>query len=117
MDHIYMEYDQEIESYLVSFPREVLLNALETWGSDFMQELCERSDQVGLLVDTNTHNFESIACLKWLKNFLTEEPVVTIGINRVAFVQPVQYRMPEVVTESEAYFSTCKEAYEWLLIR
>jgi hypothetical protein len=114
MSQIHTEYCQEIGSYLVRFPSQISLNALKVWGSEFALQLQERPAPAGLLLDTNTHEFESVDCLKWLKGFLTERAVLRSGISRVAFVQPGQYRMPEVVTESEAYFLTVKEAYEWL---
>lgn len=114
MNQVRTEYRQEIGAYLVSFPSEVSLNALKIWGSGFTLELQARSGPAGLLVDTNTHAFESTDCLKWLRKFFTEEPVLRHKINRVTFVQPVQYRAPEIVNESEAYFSTVEEACEWL---
>lgn len=117
MSQVHMEYHQEIKGYLVSFPSKVSLIALKIWGSEFTLELQAHSGQAGLLLDTNAHDFESTDCLKWLREFFTEEHVVRRKISRVAFVQPVQYRMPEIVTESEAYFSTVKEAYEWLSLK
>lgn len=115
MNQVHTEYRQEIGAYLVGFPSEVSLNALKMWGSEFTLELQARSGPAGLLLDTNSHDFESTDCLKWLREFFTDEPVVRREINRVAFVQPAQYRMSGIVNESEAYFSTVKEAYEWLL--
>lgn len=114
MNQINTKYCQDIESYLARFPKWVSLGALKAWGSELTLELQARSGPAGLLLDTNCHDFESIDCLKWLREFLTEAPAVRSRINRVAFVQPIQYRTPEVVSESEAYFTTVKEAYQWL---
>lgn len=115
MNAIYTEYDCTIKAYVVSVPDEVSLSALEAWGTDFIRTLNEQSGgKSGLLLDTNTHNFESIDCLRWLKNFLTLEHSVKSSINRVAFVQSAQYRKEEVVSDVEAYFRAVQDARQWL---
>jgi hypothetical protein len=117
MSQVETEYCHEIESYWVRLPHHVSLNALEIWGSRFTLQLQKQSAPAGLLLDTNTHDFESVHCLKWLRQFFSESAAVRSGINRVAFVQPAQCRMPEVVTDSEAYFMTVEEAYKWLMFK
>jgi hypothetical protein len=99
---------------VVKLPRRVSLETLQKWGSEFIQELQIQHSDVGLLFNTNTHDFESIDCLKWLRKFFSEEHVVKNSISRVAFVQPIQYRRPEVVNRSVAYFATVHDAYHWL---
>ncbi len=111
---IYTMYHPVIESYLVRLPDRVTLHALQQWGAAFMQELEGQAGPVGLLFDTHTHNFESIDCLRWLKAFFTETLAAESSIDRVAFVQPLAYRQPEVVSASEAYFATAQDAQAWL---
>jgi Ulp1 family protease len=66
------------------------------------------------LLDTNTHDFESIECLKWLNDFFRKELNIAATIRRVAFVQPKKYRNPEIINASVAYFEKVKDAREWL---
>ena len=103
---IHTDYHSDIESYVVSLPGGVSYSALKNWGIEFIRELQTRSGTAALLFNTNAHNFESIDCLKWLREFFAKEDVFTSTIRRVAFVQPIQYRSPEVVSDTEAYFST-----------
>ena len=67
-----------------------------------------------MLIDTNKHEFESIQCLKLLREFFTTNVVIQTNVGKVAFVQPKNYRGPHVVSEIEAYFESTEEAYKWL---
>lgn len=117
MESIHTVYDPIIEAYVVSFPSEVSLHSLSAWGCEFIRVLDARADRTaGLLVNTNTHGFESVDCLRWLRDFFAKEYSVKRGIDRVAFVQPIQYRVPEIVSDYEAYFSTVEDARKWLLL-
>ena len=114
METIHTEFDKEINAYIVNFPSRVVLDVLKLWGSIFSEELEGQSGKVGLLLNTNAHDFDSIECLKWLKEYLTKETVVVSHVSRVAFVQPAEYRSPEVISKSEAYFANIEDAMEWL---
>lgn len=114
MQLIRTEFDAYINSYIVTFPGFVTLKALQTWGSEFLAELGRRPDPSGLLLDSNAHAFESIECLKWLNVFFNEELKIAAAIRRVAFVQPITYRSPEVISESVAFFEKVQDAREWL---
>jgi hypothetical protein len=114
VDSIRTEFDPDIDAYIVSLPNRISLAALRTWGSVLLAELEGRSGKTGLLFDSNRHDFESIDCLKWLKAFFTGEDLLSSRIDRVAFVQPPEYRSPEIVGESEAYFAHVEDAKTWL---
>jgi hypothetical protein len=108
------EFDANINSYMVTFPSFVTLEALQIWGAAFSVELGRQSGLSDLLLDTNTHDFESIECLKWLNDFFRKELNIAATIRRVAFVQPKKYRNPEIINASVAYFEKVKDAREWL---
>ena len=110
-----MGYDDEISALVVRMPDFITLNMLKRWKDEFLLSLNQivGQEKVALLIDTNTHQFESIACLKLLRD-LTNEPQVIGRISRVAFVGPSQYKQPEVVNSSEAYFSQFEKAHNWL---
>jgi hypothetical protein len=114
MEKIRTEFDLNIDAYVVYLPPLVTLKTLKMWGSEFLMKLERKPNKIGLLFDTSAHNFESIECLKWVKEFFSIEPVIVDHINRVAFVQPTEYRSPEVVSESEAYFVSNQDARKWL---
>lgn len=65
------------------------------------------------MLDTNRHHFESIACLKLLRDGLGDAQISN-RVLRLAAVQPTQYREPGVVGPNEAYFSDIDDAYTWL---
>lgn len=111
---IQTRFDSRLDAFVVNFPEFVTLNGLREWGEVFLLELESHSNEVALLLDTNQHNFESVECLKWLRTFLMDDPIIESTIYRVAFVQPTEYRPPEVVSDGEAYFPNTKEAQRWL---
>lgn len=114
MSVIQTRFDAGLDAFVVEFPEFVTLNYLRQWGESFLLELEGHSNDVALLIDTNQHNFESVDCLKWLRTFLMGEPTAKSNICRVAFIQPPEYRRPEVVNDEEAYFTSTKEARRWL---
>ncbi len=67
---------------------------------------------MALLLDTNKHQFESIECLKFLRDLISNE--VIHRLSSVAFVQPREYRTPEVPSSTEGYFDNFEDAYTWL---
>lgn len=86
---------------------------MKSWGVEFKNKLNGKSG-LCLLLDTNSHDFESVECLKWLREFLTQEKVLTQAIIKVAFVQPETYRASEVISDSVAYFNDSDSARKWL---
>ncbi len=104
---------QEADCYVVMFPDHITLESMKSWGVEFKNKLNGKSG-LSLLLNTNSHNFESVECLKWLREFLTQEQVLTQAINKVAFVQPGTYRATEVISDSEAYFNDSYSARKWL---
>jgi hypothetical protein len=110
---ISFQLDTDIECFIVIFPDLVTLQSLKRWGQRFVDEL-DAKEGVGLLIDTGPHNFESIACLKWLKEFLTQAPEVGQSIRKVAFVSPAHHRQPEIIDDREAYFIDISDARIWL---
>jgi hypothetical protein len=104
---------KEADCFVVTFPERITLESMKRWGVDFKNKLNGKTG-LSLLLDTNSHNFESVECLKWLRVFLTQEQVLTQAINKVAFVQPENYRVSEVISDSEAYFNDLDSARKWL---
>lgn len=110
------KFDPELNAFVVRMPDFITLEELKTWSRDFLKILKEKSNlqTVSLLLDTNTHAFESIECLKFLREFLTGLNQMKSGLCRGAFVAPIKYREPEVVSSKEAYFSHFEDARVWL---
>lgn len=109
-------YDDASGAFVIHFPEYTTFAELQSWGENFRKILLkqEHNHKPGLLLDTNSHNFESILCLKFLRSFLQEITQIDNGINKIAFIQPVQYRQPEIANSYQAYFSKFEEAYQWL---
>lgn len=116
-----MGCDMEIENsyfksaniFLIQLPDFVTLNALKSWSERFISVLKAQSE-VAVVLDTGSHNFESIECLKYLKSFLMEDPVVIRHVVKIAFVSPKGHRPAEIVSEVEAYFSEQDDALQWI---
>lgn len=111
---IQTRFDVELNAFIVEFPAFVTLESLHDWGKVFISELQNHGYGAALVIDTNQHNFESVECLMWLRMFLVGEPLVRSNVTRAAFVQPSEYRRPEVVSGVEGYFSSMDEACRWL---
>lgn len=108
-------FDTSINAYIVRMPEYITLEVLNLWKKEFLLSLDERkSEKSALLLDTNRHQFESIECLKLLKDLLSNESRIKHCISRFAGVGPKQYREPEVISSREVYFSRFEEAYLWL---
>lgn len=109
-------FDHAAGTFIVHLPEHTTLTHLEAWGQTFRARLLQRERRArsGLLLDTSRHNFESVACLKFIRSFLHEITQMDTGIYKIAFVQPITYRQPEVVSSEEAYFSSVEEALQWL---
>ena len=111
------KYDEAMGVYFVSFPDHVSYEALSKWSIEFQEMLVSRGHQKpeALLLDSNKHDFESIECLKFLREILTQFTNMKNGLYKIAFVQPANYRNPEIVDLKEAYFSSTEEAKSWLM--
>lgn len=109
-------FDRNIAGYVISMPEFIDLDTIEQWINSFEQELntLTANQRLIMLVDTNQHEFESVQCLKRLRDFFTGNTVIKANGLRVAFVQPTEYRMPNIKSESEAYFSSRDAVYAWL---
>ena len=109
-------YDDEISAFVARMPEYITFKELKQWRTEFLASLDKivGHERVALLINTNTHQFESITCLKLLRDLLSSEPQVKHCISRVAFVQPRQYREPSIWSSNEGYFSCFKDAYCWL---
>lgn len=96
-------------------PEFIALNVLVQWKTEFLASLSEikEQDKAGVLIDTNSHQFESIECLKLLRE-LFSEPQIKRCISRAAFVGPSRYIEPEIINYTEGYFLSFEEAYRWL---
>ena len=97
-------------------PDFVTLEMIEEWKDRFDNELktIRNSNNFALLFDTNQHHFESIRCLKCLREYLTDNAVLRSRFSRVALVAPSKFISPEITSKGEAYFDNFEQAYNWL---
>ncbi len=109
-------YNENINTIIVRMPDKISKNALTLWQNEFLILIEEKKQTQGLslLLDTGTHDFESIECLKLLRELISNHPVINKKISRVAFVAPEQYRRAEIKSPYEAYFNNFEEAYRWI---
>ncbi len=105
-------FKHNINTYIVHMPENITFEELSFWGKEFLQSLV-KSEKCSLLLDTNRHQFESIASLKLLRDILSDEKVKCC-ISKFAFVQPKQYRSPTIVSSKEGYFTNSEDAYRWI---
>ncbi|GAB4566002.1 MAG: hypothetical protein Tsb0020_17320 [Haliangiales bacterium] len=112
---IEVTYDARIHGFIVSMPAIITLAAIEAWREQLWQRITDSpaDRSCRLLIDTNQHQFESIACIKALRDAL-EDPRVADRCERAAFVAPARYRQPQIVSEREGYFNSVEAAYAWL---
>ena len=113
--HITTTYDKNINALIVKMPEKITFEELELWKDRFLLSLEETKQHknLSLLLDTNQHQFESIMCLKLLRDILSIKQVQN-HISKVAMVQPEQYREAKIHSKTEAYFSSFDAAYDWL---
>ena len=112
---IAMAFEPGLGGFTARMPERVTLAAIEEWGLQFVAALAALpdGDRVCLLLDSNRHDFESIACARRLRTIL-EKTVVSERCERVAFVVPRSHREPHIASYKEAYFSAVREARLWL---
>ena len=80
-----IEYAPQIHGFVISMPNRITLAALEDFGNRLLIVFGRMEKRkYNLLIDSNRHDFESIACLKKLRDIL-EEPQVAKKCERVAF--------------------------------
>jgi len=108
-------YDTAMGGVVVSLPQFITMAALEG-----LQERLASRVAAGvldgarrLLVDTNQHDFESVACIRALRDAL-EGAGIGNGCWRVGFVAPAEHRASTVVSDREAYFNDVAAARAWL---
>ena len=113
---IQVKFDEKLKGYIVSMPDFISLSAIEEWKDRFDIDLISipSDQQARLLIDTNQHQFESIQCLKSLREFFANNSVIQSNGVKVAFVQPANFVEPQIRSEREAYFESFEEAYKWL---
>jgi len=105
-------FEHDIHTFIVRMPENITLETLNFWGRKFLQSLT-KNEKSALLLDTNKHQFESIECLKLLREILSNEKIKN-NISKFAFVQPRHYREPNIINEKERYFNNFEDAYCWL---
>lgn len=115
-DGIQVKFDEKLKGYIVSMPDFISLGAIEEWKDRFDNDFksIPTGQDVMLLIDSNQHQFESIQCLKSLREFFANNSVIQTNNVKVAFVQPANFVEPQIKSEREAYFESFEEAYEWL---
>ncbi len=116
MKTIEIHFDEEINGYVITMPDWVTLEMLKDWKFRFDKMLAETShkSEYSLLIDTGRHEFESVDCLKFLREYLSEKPEFKNMIKKGAFVGPQKYVSPHVESDLEAYFNDYHEAHDWL---
>ncbi len=115
-DNVRFKFDEKINGYVITMTDFVSLAAIEEWKKRFDIELksIPFSQKIVMLIDTGKHEFESIQCLKSLREFFTTNSVIQSNGVKAAFVQPKNYIEPHVKSEFEAYFEKSDDAYKWL---
>jgi hypothetical protein len=115
-NRIEFNFDKRINGYVVTMPDFVTLDMIEEWKDRFDQELktIRTSIKFALIFNTNKHNFESIQCLKVLREYLTDNKVLKSCFSRTALVAPAKFMAPVIKSEVEAYFDNLEQAFKWL---
>jgi hypothetical protein len=111
-ENIESAYNKELDAVVVRMPEDITLDALSRWKKE-IPVLLKANQGCALLLDTNTHNFESIDSLRLLREIL-EDCAAQHLIFKVAFVTPRQFREPGIQSSREAYFETFDDAAAWL---
>ena len=108
-------FDEEIAGYVVRLPELTTIEMLINAKSNF-EDLIAKNDngnKFSLLLDTNTHEFESIECLKFLRSLLSIPPI-TANCTKYASVAPENHTQKEIKSDKEASFNDFSQAYAWL---
>ena len=118
MKKIEIDFDKEINGYVIKMPDWVTLEMLKDWRFRFDSKLADSSEKTrySLLIDTGKHEFESIDCLRFIREHLSGKPEFKTRFKKGAIVAPKKYGTPHVESNREAYFNDYHEAYEWLKV-
>ncbi|MBV1862619.1 MAG: hypothetical protein KUG77_29630 [Nannocystaceae bacterium] len=110
-----IHHDPTLPGLVLSLPDVITPHTVEDLRHRLPGYLPVCSDDAGsnILIDTNRHDFESIACIRAFRDVLDRSGIGQ-HCSRVAFVTPAKYRAAEVVSEREAYFSDVSAARAWL---
>ena len=101
---IVTDFREDINTIIIRMPEKISLALLQQWKNELLDLLeNEKRQGLSLLMDTNTHNFESIDCLKFFRDLLLNNSVVKKYIIRAAFVTPKKFRQPEIVSIPEIW--------------
>ena len=113
---IHISYDDTMKGYVIKMPETASLEDIESWRNEFSTELksLTSNQKFVILIDTNRHDFESIQCLKSIREFLTDNENIKSKCMKVGFVQPEKYMEPHIKSEYEGYFESFDDAYTWL---
>ena len=116
MKPIAIQFDNNIDAYIVLMPEYISLDSLHLWAKelDCLLKWRKPQEDVALLIDTNRHQFESIECLKFLRDFLSNDSAIVRHLSCAAFVSPKDTRPAQIVSAKEAYFTEFDDAYQWL---
>lgn len=108
-------FDDGIFGYVVRLPDLTTMKMLVKAKNDLTNLLLKNThiDRFSLLLDTGKHEFESIACLKFLRSLLSI-PLIAENCIKYASVAPVNYFPSEFISDQEASFNDFNEAYRWL---
>lgn len=114
--HITIEWDDRINCYVVRMRGRITLDMLADWKTKFdgLLDASSRPPRFSLLIDTGAHDFESVECLRFLREYLSNQSVLGTRLRRGAFVAPAPYVAPHVTSTAEAYFNDFHEAYRWI---
>ncbi|TVZ41206.1 SpoIIAA-like protein [Alteromonadaceae bacterium 2753L.S.0a.02] len=113
MQPIDTDYDASINAIVVRLRGHITEERLAVWRTELANRLREHR-HVALLMDTHQQTFASLDCVRWLKRFLCEDPVVRLHIDRAAFVRPHEVAEPYLAKPNEGYFTNLESAYSWL---
>ena len=110
--NIGISFDQRINGYIVKFPDFVELDVLKKAKKNFGKLLKnEPRMNFSLLFDTGAHEFESIECLKYIRELLSIKLLVD-NCEIFASVAPESHAQAEVKSDKEALFNEYFVAYE-----
>ena len=113
MNSVAMRLEGKTGAYVVRLPDKITLTSLKIWGEELFRAATASPTAITLLIDSNTHDFESIEAMRYLRDLLSTEPVAS-RLARVAFVAQARFRQAEVVSAQEAYFNNIEDAVRWL---
>ena len=87
---IEFNFYKRINGYAVAMQDFVMLDMIEEWKSRFDQNVIaiQSSIRSALILDTNMRNFESIQCLKILREYLIDIKALKSKFSMTALIPP-----------------------------